>query len=95
MSCGSWVMTKICQNENFRHFPHPQKHENQAKMKVTTIIPGISPVYLQIFTMSGIFSDLKLVQTQLGYYLYHSSLKTKLMQNALLLFYFFFNVIST
>ena len=51
------LWSKICQNENFRHFPRPRKkHKNEAKIKVTMIILGLSSV-LANFYKSGIFSS--------------------------------------
>ncbi len=49
MSCGSWVMTQNMSRRKFSTFSQSpkKKHENEAKMKVTMIILGISFV-LQI-----------------------------------------------
>ncbi len=70
MSCGFWSYgRKYVRTKVFDIFPVPEKkHENEAKIKVTIIIGGISSIYQQFFASYCLasFSSLNiLVQTQL------------------------------
>ena len=63
-----------------KSFQHPRKkqtkqNKNDAKIKVTMIILGISSIYKQIFTCLASLVHSILVQTQLHHYLYHPTLK--------------------